>query len=694
MTHYSNSSGFLYLHLYVDQVSQDVTSNSSKVKWRATLDREGAVRTLTYGKISRLQVWLNGAYVYDSYLDFETSGEEFTLASGEITVPHDSDGTKTIDVWASFDPNSGFHGNITISNKYTLNNIPRSSGILAFEGDRNLGSTHTIVLNRKGDSFTHQVWYRVFGSDWIDLGKNYRSRVTFTPSLDLARRLPKSRSGTLDICIRTYNGSTQVGSDLYSNGWAFNIPDTVRPILSGISLTDTTTSTRPVLAGNEFLQILSNIQVNFGNASGIYGSTIQTFHAEIVGKNQVVNENGGKLGIMNFNGPATVRAWVEDTRGIKSVVEEIPIKVIEYFGPSINFSVQRTRQNPSTLQVLRNAKIAPVVVNGSQKNFMKITFSVAPLNSTNFVEDRGEASATFTTLSLLTNSSANLTGNYPPDKSYVVKAKIEDRFTSTEFVATAATESVILHYDKDGRLGVGKIVEQGKPGSIDAKGDIYANGNLNAKGQVLVNGNPVQHFPITNPDGSVGRGSAQWDAPWDLQRTEFGWRNGRYADNPTGQGGHWGLLRNFWVDSWKIVQIFTSMSTGRTFLRTSDSTRGFNPKPWKEFMFKDDIKGPTWRKIVLQGGWNHYSKYSDAYICKTMEGVVYLKGNIWKGGTEKETVIAVLDPEFRPRSAVYLQALNNDYGVAVLLLNTDGRLVVKSNVDNKWLNLDNISFVI
>lgn len=685
MTKFINSYGPLHLNLYVEQVSQDITNNSSRVSWRATVDRDGAYRTWTYGNISNLSVWLNGSSVHSSHPDYDTSGEEVTLASGEVTVPHNSDGTKTMSVWASFDPNNGVHGNITISTNYTLDSIPRSTQISSFEGNRNLGSLHTVIFNRKVNSFTHQVWYRVFDSDWIDLGKNHTTSVSFTPSLDLARYLPKSSSGTMDICIRTYNGTTQIGSDFYSNGWKFNIPDTVRPTFSGVSLVDTTSAVRQILTGNNFLQIMSNIQVNFNNASGAYGSTIQAFHAELVGKNQAVNENGGKLGMMNFNGNATVRAWVTDTRGKQSNVQDVSINVIEYYGPSINFSVQRTRQNPAIIQALRNAKVAPITVGGTQKNIMQITFSVAPLNSDNFVEDRGSASGTFTTISLLTNSSANLAGTYGPDKSYIVKAKIQDRFTSTEFSATVATESVVLHYDKDGRLGVGKIVEQGTPGSIDARGNIYAGGDIFARGQ------QVQQYRLTNPDGGLSRGGGQWDDVWNKRSTEFGWRSTKYEDNPTGTRGEWGLFRNFWLDSWKMVQFFTTMS-GRMFLRTSNDASRWKPGNWKEFLFKQDMENYSWQKLVLQSGWNHHSTYGDAYYTKTLDGVVYLKGNVWKGSTDKEAIIAWLPEGFRPRTSMYLQALNNDYGNAILCIYTDGRLVVKSQVDNKWLNLDNVSF--
>lgn len=678
MTKFINSYGPLHLNLYVEQVSQDITNNSSRVRWRATVDRDGAYRTWTYGNISNLSVWLNGASVHSSHPDYDTSGEEVTLASGEVTVPHNSDGTKTMSVWASFDPNNGVHGNITISTNYTFDKIPRSSQISSLEGNRDLGTLHTVIFDRKANSFTHQVWYRVFGSEWIDLGKNHTTSVSFSPPLELARHLPKTSSGTMDICVRTYNGTTQIGNDVYSNGWKFNIPNSVKPTFSNISLIETNSAVKQIMSGNNFLQIMSNIQVNFNNAAGAYGSTVETFHAELVNRNQVISKNGDKLGMMNFSGAATVRAWVTDSRGKSSTVQEVQINVIEYYAPSISFTIQRTRQNPATLQALRNAKVAPISVGGQQKNFMQITFSVAPLNTENYVEDRGPATATFSSISLLTNSAANLGGTYGADKSYVIKAVIRDRFTSASFSSTIATEKVVLNYDKDGRLGVGKVVEQGKAGSIDAAGDIYAGGRQ------------VQQFQLTDNNGALNRG--QYNDVWNKRETEFTWRSNKYEDNPTGtKGGEWGLFRNFWLDTWKMVQFFTTMS-GRMFLRTSNDGGRWRPGNWKEFLFKQDLENYSWQKLVLQSGWNHHSTYGDAYYTKSIDGIVYLKGNVWKGQTDKETTIAVLPEGFRPRSSMYLQALNNDYGNAILCIYTDGRLTVKSQVDNKWLNLDNVSF--
>ena len=682
MTKFINSSGPLHLNIYIEQVSQDIANNSSRVSWRATVDRDGGYRTWNAENGSVLSVWLNGASVYKSNLSFDTQGQETTLASGETTIPHESDGTKTFSVWASFDPNNGVHGNITISTKYTLSSLPRSSAVAGLDGDRNLGSRHTIRIDRKASSFTHQVWYRVFGSDWIDLGKNHGTSVSFTPSLDLARHLPKSSSGLMDICVRTYNGSTKIGSDVYSNGWHFKIPDSVKPTFTGLSLTDMNTVARRLLSGNDFLQIISDIQVNFNNASGAYGSTITGYRAEIVNKKMVVTKNGGSFGIMNFSGLATIRAYVVDSRGKQSDTKDITINVIEYYAPSFSFSALRTRGNPNTLQVLRNARIAPIMQSGKQRNVMSLTFKVAQIGNENFTDDNGSASGNFTSVHTLTNSAANMAGNYPSNKSFVIIGKLEDKFTNVEFSTTVATESVVMSYDKNGRVGIGKVAEFGKPGSLDVLGDIYSNNK------------PIQQYQLTSNNGGLGRGSAQWDDVWNKQATEFGWRSGKYDDNPTGKNGEWGLYQNFWLDSWKGVQFFTSIGTGRVFVRTYNNANKWSPTQWKEIATKDDIQSPPWQNAVLQNGWNHHPEYEKVQFSKTFDGIVYLKGTCKGGKTTRESIIFTLPENFRPSTTLFKTALNNDYGPAVVGIYPGGNVVVKGNVDATWLNFDNVSFKI
>ena len=678
MTKFINSSGPLHLNIYIEQVSQDIANNSSKVSWRATVDRDGGYRTWNAENGSVLSVWLNGASVYKSNLSFDTQGQETTLASGETTIPHESDGTKTFSVWASFDPNNGVHGNITISTKYTLSSLPRSSAVAGLDGDRNLGSRHTIRIDRKASSFTHQVWYRVFGSEWIDLGKDHGTSVSFTPSLDLARHLSKSSSGLMDICVRTYNGTTQIGSDVYSNGWYFKIPDSVKPTFTGLSLTDMNAVARRLLGGNDFLQIISDIQVNFNNASGAYGSTITGYRAEIVNKNHVVTENGGRLGMMNFSGLATIRAYVVDSRGKQSDTKDITINVIEYYAPSFSFSALRTRGNPNTLQVLRNARIAPIMQSGKQRNVMSLTFKVAQIGNENFTDDNGSASGNFTSVHTLTNSAANMAGNYPSNKSFVIIGKLEDKFTNVEFSTTVATESVVMSYDKNGRVGIGKVAEFGKPGSLDVLGNIYADNK------------PIQQHQLTQNNGMALYATNDWN-----NYTDSGQYMGLNLLNSPSGGNSWKHVQVFkHNDNW-VVQVAYDFH-GQIAAVRSKTNGTWNP--WKYLAMKDDVSrmltSTNWQNANLQNGWGHHPEYEKVQFSKTFDGIVYLKGTCRNGTTNRETLLFNLPEGFRPTTSLFKSVLNNDFNHAVIGIYPSGNVVVKHNVDSKWLNLDNVSFKI
>ena len=373
---------------------------------------------------------------------------------------------------------------------------------------------------------------------------------------------------------------------------------------------------------------------------------LQDIELKLLIKKMVVTKNGGSFGIMNFSGLATIRAYVVDSRGKQSDTKDITINVIEYYAPSFSFSALRTRGNPNTLQVLRNARIAPIMQSGKQRNVMSLTFKVAQIGNENFTDDNGSASGNFTSVHTLTNSAANMAGNYPSNKSFVIIGKLEDKFTNVEFSTTVATESVVMSYDKNGRIGIGKVAEFGKPGSLDVLGDIYSNNK------------PIQQYQLTNAYGGLSRGSAQWDDIWSKQGTEFGWRNGKYADNPT--GNDWGLFQNYWLDSWKGVQFFTGITSNRFFFRTYNNANKWSPTQWKEIATKDDIQSPPWQNAILQNGWNHHPEYEKVQFSKTFDGIVYLKGTCKGGKTTRESIIFTLPENFRPSTTLFKTALNND----------------------------------
>ena len=678
MAKFSNSSGSLYLNVYVEQGSQSITANTSTVNWRMTVSRTGAYYTHNHQGDSTLSLNLDGSNVHYSYPTWETSGEEYTLASGSSTISHNADGTKNLPISCTFNPNNGLHGTITVSASLSLTTIPRSSSVSVSAGV--IGSSVTININRQSSSFKHTVRYAWAGKSGT-IATNVDTSTSWTIPLDFANDIPNSASGTGTVFVDTYSGSTKTGTQ--STTLTASVPANVKPSFTGISLSDLNGAAQNLIPKSDtFIQVISNIKIGFNGAVGSYGSTITGYYAEIVGKNQSTSSNGGSLGIMNYHGTIKIRASVSDSRGRWSDTKEVSVTVLEYFAPALSFSIARTGSTSSTLTVTRNAKVASLTVSGSQKNTMSLTFKVARLGTTNFQVDTGPATGSWTSISNLVNSQANLAGNYLANQSWVVIGTLEDKFTRTEFMVNVPTESVVLSYDRSG-VGVNKIRERG---ALDVKGDIYANDQ------------PIQQYQLTNADGGLSKGSAQWDDIWNKQATEFGWRTGKYDDNPTGKNGEWGLYQNFWLDSWKGVQFFTSIGTGRVFVRVYNNANKWAPTKWKEIATKDDIQkytqDSTWQVLPLQNGWVHHPDYDKVQYSKTFDGVVYIRGTAYKGRTTKETVIGVLPVGFRPKQTMFVSALNNSYGMAVLGIYPSGNVVVKGNVDEKWLNLDNVSFKI
>ena len=672
MAKFSNSSGSLYLNVYVEQGSQSITANTSTVNWRMTVSRSGGYYTFNHQGDSTLSLSLDGQNVHSSRPTWQTSGEEYTLASGSSTISHNADGTKTLSVSCAFSPNNVLHGTITVSASLSLTTIPRSSSVSVGTGV--IGSAVTININRQSSSFKHTVRYTWAGKSGT-IATNVDTSTTWTIPLDFANDIPNSASGTGTVYVDTYSGNTKTGTQ--STTLTASVPANVKPTFSGITLSDLNSAAQNLIpSGNTFIQVISNIKVAFNGAVGSYGSSITGYYAEIVGKNQSTSSNGGSLGIMNYHGIIKIRASVSDSRGRWSDTREVSVTVLEYFAPALSFSIARTGSTSSTLTVTRNAKIAPLTVAGSQKNSMRLTFKVARLGTNSYTVDNGPATGSWTSISNLVNSQANLAGNYLANQSWVVIGTLEDKFTRSDFMVNVATESVVLSYDRFG-VGVNKIRERG---ALDVKGDVYVNDKL------------IQQHQLTNQDGSaINDFSNNFDV-----HDKSGYYH-KSANSPNNPSKTWGLLHVIGGGA-HLVQYFAERDgSRRLFIRAK--TNG-NWTPWVEYAKKEEVllkteSDPTpWQNLPLQNGWSHHQQYNDVQFSKTFDDVVYFRGSAYKGKTTIETVIGTLPVGFRPTQTLYISTINNNYNVAVLGIYGNGNIVVKGNVDSNWLNFDNISFKI
>lgn len=647
---WSNNDRGYRIRLWIDQVGQNVQNNTSDVRIRLALLN---------------QWWTFAGYQCYGYVDgfgqrLEYSGSpsmlsnnsEIQLIDRTITVQHADDGTGVFVVRAHFNGSGGYSpGNLDIgSQTITLTTIPRGSTVSVSDGV--IGKQVDISIDRKIDGATHTLrysWYNKQGKIADNVGTSYK----WTIPEDFADDIPNSTSGRGTIYVDTYiNGNfIQTQSTVLTASIDTNL---LKPYFKGFTLEDANTATQRVIPEKtHFVSIMSLVKVTFNGAQAQHGASITGYYAEIVGANNSVTENCGVFREVSVNKDTemTLRGRVQDSRGIWSDWVETKITFLFYFSPILSFEVSRSGFKSDTLTIKRYAKIAPLVVNGSQRNIMKLTFSTAKVGWDNFVIDNGQAGGEWSSISELNASDANLGNSYPADTSYIVKGKLEDRFTSTEFQATAATDRVVMTYDKSG-VGIGKYRENG---ALDVNGDIYANNSQ------------IQQYQLTNNNGS---------AKWANNANKLD-EPGQYYLDPSAPGnpvGKWGYLfhhsSNGKGSMYKeAIQTFWS-NDGRLFFRHHRWSKIIDDwEPWIDYT----PKKPSVVKREIQIGWGvraNLVRESNVVTLSLERGIYSLPPCEYINLDEK------MPNGFKPCVQVHMVANKNasdvHYGCAVWHLETNG----------------------
>ncbi len=414
------------LEVWSDWNRQDTVNN------RSTVNLQARLRTNSYASVTGVTAPMTihvdgGGEIVNASVNIGTNSS-LLIFGKDYVVNHDGNGNKTVNISFKVDINVGGYGSATVNLSIPLPTIARASTIGNVTGT--LGSAMTLNINRKNSSFTHNLKYE-FGSLSGTIATGVGASVSWTPPLSLATAMPNKTSDWGQIVLETYSGSTKIGQT--NCILTLNVPDNVKPTLGSITLTDSNTAVKNLLnTANTFAEIVSDIKVAFNSATGVQGSTITGYHAEIVNKNQSTNANNGNLGLMKWNGSAQVKAWVTDSRGRSSNAVTTNITVLEYFLPTLTFTAVRgdTNQSSDKIVVSRTAKIAPLKIGNVQKNSFKLSFKTAPFGTTTYTSDTG-AGVNDKVTNTLTNSKATLSGTFDIGKSYEVYGVLEDALTSS-----------------------------------------------------------------------------------------------------------------------------------------------------------------------------------------------------------------------------------------------------------------------
>lgn len=414
------------LEVWSDWNRQDTVNNRSTVNLQARLRTNGYASVT--GVTAPMTIHVDGGgEIVNASVNIGTNSTLLIFGKNYV-VGHDDNGNKTVTISFKVDINVGGYGSATVSLSIPLPQIKRASTISDVTGT--LGSAMTLDISRKDSSYTHNLKYE-FGKLSGTIATGVGTSCSWTPPLSLATAMPNRTSDWGQIVLETYSGSTKIGQT--NCILTLNVPTSMTPSLGSITLTDSNTAVKNLLnTANTFAEIVSDIKVAFNDATGVQGSTITGYHAEIVNKNQSTSANNGNLGLMKWNGSAQVKAWVVDSRGRSSNAVTTNITVLEYFLPTLTFTAIRgdTNQSSDKIVVSRTAKIAPLKIGNTQKNSFKLSFKTAPFGTTTYTSDTG-AGVNDKVTNTLTNSKATLSGTFDIGKSYEVYGVLEDALTSS-----------------------------------------------------------------------------------------------------------------------------------------------------------------------------------------------------------------------------------------------------------------------
>lgn len=661
------------VRMTIDQVSQNAEANTSTIRVRLTLfNRE---KTFTH-------IWCKwyidafGQYIGDmGFADMPQKNSQVQFIDKTITVEHKNGNNVfgSIAYFHSYGNGSGPQ-DLTVG-PYTITLDPiANASVLTMPSNVILGDSVNFSISKKVASAKHTLrysWYGLEGKLADNIDTSYRWAIPES----FANDIPNSSSGWGTIFLDTYIDGKLINtqSKTFTAGLSLN---RVKPTFSRIALADATEFTRNITQSDRhFVSVLSKIYARFDNVQAKYGASITGYFMEIVGNNNTISAPNGTFREISVNKDTqfTLRGYVEDSRGIRSDSYEMTITVLNYFSPTLKFEVVRSGATNSTLTIKRFAKVAPLMVNGVQKNPMKLTFTTRQVDSDTETIDNGGAGGTWSQISEFNASNANLGKSYPADTSYVVVGKLEDKFTSVSFQATVTGDRIVISYDKEG-IGINKYRERG---ALDVDGLIYSNRKQ------------IQHHKLTEPNGAAM--DTKVDNLNDYRTTGFYSILGNYRNHPaSGEGAYLQVVES--VSGYH--QTLTTVS-GRMFKRTVTSNSNgswieYTPKPEKP-----EKPEPALIKKEVDMGFGikaNMVRKGNTVMCSLVRGIYSALG-----GIEYKELNEKMPEGFRPVVETNLNASKNvggnQIGVATWHLLPNGNINLTNQSDTKAVYNGTVSYI-
>ena len=484
------------LSVSITQNSQNIANNTSNVTVAATI-------SWTYGSWNAYKqchgsITIDGVvHEFADKIGFNTghttTGSQVVMTK-TIDVPHNSDGTKTLNCSAVFYVYLNTTNSTSGSASKELTTIARASqpSLVTWPNTTqnvgDFGATFSIHMNRNSSEFTHTVRYE-YGSRTGTIATEVGTGTTWAVPREFMNDIPNATSGSGRIYVDTYNGSALVGTKY--TGFTATVPASVRPSCT-LALDDITGVDD--IYGSP-VKGLSKIKVTV-NTTQAYSSPIDYYSISVDG--ETFWAATGTTGVLKKSGDVPVTVMVRDKRG-RIGSASYTMNVQNYTAPAIGMLTVRRCNSDGT--------------ENAQGEYCQLAFNatVTSLNSKNTAvytcgyKKSSASSWTNASLTALNNNYApsNATYIFKADSnvSYDVKVTVTDRHGTATRSTSVSTAFTILNLHQDGTgLGVGKVSE--KSGTLEIALDAEFTGKLTGTifDAILPVGSIIMRYDHTSPN--------------------------------------------------------------------------------------------------------------------------------------------------------------------------------------------------
>lgn len=432
-----NTSGYegRYLQFSWSISSQSVANNQTTISW--TLKGAGTAQANWY-KAGNFKVVINGTTVYSSSTRIQLYNGT-TVASGNFTITHNSDGNKTFSASAE----AGIYYtavNCSGSGSWALTQIPRYATLTNAPNFNDTQNPTITYSNPAGTAVSSlQACISLTGSnadisyrDISKTGTSYTFNLTEAERNVLRAATPNSNTLSVKFYVKTVIGGNTNYSILTKTMTIIN----GNPTFNNPTYSDTNSTTVAITQNNQYIiQGKSTLQVKVTNASALKYATLRTAtltlngvpYTENFGNNNYVTFNIGTVDIAQ-NETATV--VVTDSRGNKTT-KNLTIQFLSWALPYANVELYRV----SNYYTLTNLTVNATYSSLNNKNSITIQYQICKTTD--------ETWSSLTTIQNGVQTQFNADNNY----SWYVKIIIKDKIGTTTYIASLNRGTPIIFFD-------------------------------------------------------------------------------------------------------------------------------------------------------------------------------------------------------------------------------------------------------